>query len=428
VTPNWGDGAMNDLYGVSCRGADCWAVGRADRGDGHDQGLALHGSGGAWTLVDLPRGVDALKAVTCVSASDCWAAGAPFGSPAAPRSVLVHWDGTAWTKVHAPNRPLGAGKVPANNLFGLACASASACWAVGQYSNGPNKQTLVLQYGSSACPDDSAPPCPVTTTSTTQTSSTSPSATTTTDTGAAGGLVNNVAPVIDRLLAAPGIAVIGHDSQVALTGAAHDDNGAPDIQQVSVQVNGPGGAATQLATLTQDGSDTTAITFAAASPIAAGTPTGTYQVDTVAVDTAGAQSPTASTTFTVLPPPAVRIDYTDGASRLDFGSFDPGATHLVSTNAFVVSNQLHADKQFWFDMTDFACTRGTVPVQGNAKVNLGHFDGATFVTDRTLDYAQSTIDFGTLSDGSTVSVQLELLNVPKAIAGTCTASFGLYHT
>lgn len=253
--------------------------------------------------------------------------------------------------------------------------------------------------------------------------------TTTTDTGSAGGSVNNIPPAIDSLAVSPSLAVIGRDSSVGVTGTAHDNNGNADVAGVTVNVAGPAGFTASLTpTLTNDAHDATALAFAAASAVTSTSPTGTYQVDTFAVDKEGLQSPTVSTTFTVLPPPAVNIQYTGSASKLDFGSFDPGASNVKSTNQFTVSNQLHADKDFLFDMTDFTCTRGTVPVMGNAKVLLGHIDQGNFVMDKTLDYTQSTVDFGTLSDGSQVSVQLELLSVPKAIAGTCTASFGLYHT
>jgi hypothetical protein len=268
-----------------------------------------------------------------------------------------------------------------------------------------------------------------TTTTSTSTSTTSGTGAGGSDTGSAGGSVNNVAPGLDTLSATPSIAVIGRDTQVGIAGTAHDDNGNQDIAGVTVTVTDPlGAAATPSATLTDDASDATALSFTAASAVDGTSPTGTYQVDTFATDASGAQSPVVSLTFTVLPPPAVDISYTGAASRLDFGSFDPGASNVVSTNQVAVRNELHEAKDFLFDMTDFTCTRGGIPVMGNAKVHLGHLDGAgAFVTDATLDYAQSTVDFGTLGDGGQVLVQMELLSVPTGIAGTCTASFGLYH-
>ena len=67
-------------------------------------------------------------------------------------------------------------------------------------------------------------------------------------------------------------------------------------------------------------------------------------------------------------------------------------------------------------------------VEIDAAIGL-HIDGAgTFTPRLTKDYTESTVDFGTLSDGASVFVKLELQQVPKGIAGTCTASFGLYHT
>ncbi|MEA3203293.1 MAG: hypothetical protein QOI63_968 [Thermoplasmata archaeon] len=263
----------------------------------------------------------------------------------------------------------------------------------------------------------------------TGTTTTSPSGTAS-DTGSAGGSVNNVAPAVDSLLASPSIAVQGSNAQVALTGGAHDDNGNADIAGVTVKVTDPTGAsATPAATLTNDGDDATALTFAASSAVSDTSPTGTYQVDTFATDAAGLQSPVVSLTFTLLPPPAVQIGYTGAASQLDFGSFDPGASLVASQNAFRLTNALHQETRFLFDMTDFTCTRGAIPVLGNAKVLLGDMDETgTFTPRLTKDYTESTVDFGTLSDGATVFVKLELQQIPKAIAGTCTASFGLYHT
>lgn len=182
ATPNVGNGVENDLYSVACPAAgECWAVGRADRGAGNPQGLALHGQGGTWAIADL-TGVDALQGITCPSASDCWASGTPFGTPGAPRTLLAHWDGASWSRVPSPN--LGGGKSPANNLFGLACTAPSDCWAVGQYSSGPNKQTLTLRYA----------PSTTTGTGTTSGTTTTPDTTTTSNAGTGGSSTSTTPP------------------------------------------------------------------------------------------------------------------------------------------------------------------------------------------------------------------------------------------
>jgi hypothetical protein len=267
-------------------------------------------------------------------------------------------------------------------------------------------------------------------TTTTTTTSASTSADGSTDTGSAGGSVNNVAPVVDSFAATPSVAVIGRDGAVGLAGTAHDDNGNADVASVTVKVTAPGGASTTpAATLANHPSDVTALSFAASYAVDGATEVGTYQVDSFATDAGGAQSPVQAVVFRVLPPPAVHIHYTGAASRLDFGSFNPGAHNLVSANQFAVQNELHGAREFKFDMTDFTCTRGTVPVLGHATLRLGHLDGAgAFVVDSTLPYDAAAASLGTLSDGSELLVQMELGDVPVGIAGTCTASFGLFHT
>src|SRR4029077_8429548 len=56
--------------------------------------------------------------------------------------LLVHWDGNSWTDVASPN----TGHTQSNNLAGIACASSSDCWAVGQYWIKSSPQTLTLHY------------------------------------------------------------------------------------------------------------------------------------------------------------------------------------------------------------------------------------------------------------------------------------------
>jgi hypothetical protein len=351
--------------------------------------------------------------------------------PVVPGNEHVEVDiGTAHASVDVDSSTGPASWTTTLDLTGFAdgAYTLTAKWFDADGSQIASTVTHTLNIGSGGSTGTSTG----TTTTTSTTSSTSSSGTggATTDSGTAGGSVNNVAPAVDSLSASPGIAVIGRDAEVALAGAAHDNNGNQDIAGVTVTVTDPlGAAATPAATVTNDAGDATAVSFAASSAVGPTTPTGTYQVDTFASDADGAQSPVVSLTFTVLPPPAVEVGYTDAASRLDFGSFDPGTANVESQNAFSLTNSLHEDKDFLFDMTDFTCTHGAVPVMGNAKVHLGHLDGAgDFVSDATLDYTQSTVDFGTISDGTSLFVKLELVHIPLAIAGTCTASFGLYHS
>jgi hypothetical protein len=133
----------NILSGVTCTSSsDCWAVGSSNN---YSQSLIERWDGSSWSIVASPQVGSILTAVTCSSASDCWAAG-PYYTPNPPAQTLfVHWNGTSWTKVASPN----TSAADSNNLSGIACASSSDCWAVGQYWRKGSPQTLTLHYAPS---------------------------------------------------------------------------------------------------------------------------------------------------------------------------------------------------------------------------------------------------------------------------------------
>jgi hypothetical protein len=131
---------VNILSAVTCVStADCWAVGSSDN---YNQALVERWNGTTWSIVPSPQTGSILNAVACLSASDCWAAG-PYYTPNPPaQTLLIHWDGTSWTKASSPN----TSAAQSNNLAGIACASSSDCWAVGQYWTKGSTQTLTLHY------------------------------------------------------------------------------------------------------------------------------------------------------------------------------------------------------------------------------------------------------------------------------------------
>jgi hypothetical protein len=118
------------ISGLTCISAsDCWAVG--------DQGgpatLAEHWNGSAWSIVATGNPTlseqDYFTGIACNGASDCWAVGySVFSNPSPPsiqRTLAEHWNGTAWSITTTPNTP------ETDSLAGVACISASDCWAVG---------------------------------------------------------------------------------------------------------------------------------------------------------------------------------------------------------------------------------------------------------------------------------------------------------
>jgi hypothetical protein len=94
---------------------------------------------GRWRRVTVPEpGGTApgdnnnLNAVRCASATDCWAVGdyQPLGS--ARLDQVLHWNGKKWSVMSAP-APGGTATGDFNELNDVACASAMSCWAVGFY-------------------------------------------------------------------------------------------------------------------------------------------------------------------------------------------------------------------------------------------------------------------------------------------------------
>jgi len=134
-----GTGTFNELDSLACSSAtNCWAVGfygslttelRVNQ--------ALHWNGSAWTQVATPEpdgtGIGAsqnLTGVACKTATNCWAVGSYASASGAILDQALHWDGGAWTLVDTPEP--GGGAVGDNNdLVTVRCNSSADCWAVG---------------------------------------------------------------------------------------------------------------------------------------------------------------------------------------------------------------------------------------------------------------------------------------------------------
>jgi hypothetical protein len=145
-----GVGDENVLAALHCNSStDCWAAGEdgsASAGNFSTHNQVLHWTGGKWVSVPVPDpgGVapgdaNGIHALACMSPSDCWAAGS-YGGPgrAAWLNELLHWDGAKWAQVRVPN-PAGAGRGRTNVLNGVACASVTDCWAVGNLGASPRR-------------------------------------------------------------------------------------------------------------------------------------------------------------------------------------------------------------------------------------------------------------------------------------------------
>jgi hypothetical protein len=116
--------------------------------------LTEHWNGTAWNIVSSPnRGlssppVDVLVGVACISASECWAAGSNDDQNGVGQTLVERWDGTLWTIVDSPN-PSGS-----SSFRTVTCASPAQpeeCWAVGETVTGQQRaQTLIEEWDGSA--------------------------------------------------------------------------------------------------------------------------------------------------------------------------------------------------------------------------------------------------------------------------------------
>jgi hypothetical protein len=131
-SPNSGPGSA--LNGISCIAANaCIAVGRGSLSSTVAQTLVESWDGTSWRVEPSPNvggNGNFLNAVSCVSASFCMASGDYATSGGYPMLTLSEsWDGTTWSVVPTPNATVEE----SNSLDGVSCASASSCFAVGEY-------------------------------------------------------------------------------------------------------------------------------------------------------------------------------------------------------------------------------------------------------------------------------------------------------
>lgn len=131
---------------VSCSVANaCTAVGNTNGGPA----LAVRWNGVAWSAQSPPSPAGAtqpsLVDVTCTSSTHCLAVGSYRNASNELRSNAVTWNGSAWTVQSVP-LPSGA---TAADLRSVSCNSASACRAVGSYTDVSGTYPLVVQWNGS---------------------------------------------------------------------------------------------------------------------------------------------------------------------------------------------------------------------------------------------------------------------------------------
>ena len=142
-TSNLNSGPFVGLYGVTCLGSDCWAVGSGGIGNPL---LLAHATGTNWTASGHTMGGTSLG-VACESARDCWSVGdarPPQLAEALPQ--ITHFDGMTLTGAIAPNSFALAEAEESAVLAGVACVSSADCWAVGSAEYGNGVGTLIEHY------------------------------------------------------------------------------------------------------------------------------------------------------------------------------------------------------------------------------------------------------------------------------------------
>jgi hypothetical protein len=132
VVPTATGAAYGNLAAVSCPATGvCVAVGTQDAGSApHGNRLIERWNGQKWVaqLSPVPAGAQSssLSAVKCASPTSCIAVG-QYTTSTVTKTMAVRWSNNRWTLMATPNPSNSA----VNVLSGVACSSATSCFAVG---------------------------------------------------------------------------------------------------------------------------------------------------------------------------------------------------------------------------------------------------------------------------------------------------------
>jgi hypothetical protein len=157
-SPNVGSGG-NYLLGVAAVSpTDIWAVGRT----GRTQTLVEHWDGEYWAVIAAPPVVSQrteLHSISVLSANDIWAAGTYDYSSLHDQALALHWDGLAWSLSSTSNPGYS------NVVEGVAAISANNVWLAGHGRSASSNDRTLLQHYVSPCvtptPSPTSTPIPV---------------------------------------------------------------------------------------------------------------------------------------------------------------------------------------------------------------------------------------------------------------------------
>src|SRR5665213_1973786 len=151
TSPNTSATLRNNLTGVACTSATaCTGVGFSVDGASIFHTLIEQWNGNTWSIVSSPNTSttrdNLLRSISCTSATACTAVG-NYSNASGPQTLAEQWNGTIWSIVTSPNTST---TLP-NYLASVSCTSATACTSVGDYSSGSAFQTLVERWDGSTC-------------------------------------------------------------------------------------------------------------------------------------------------------------------------------------------------------------------------------------------------------------------------------------
>ncbi len=160
------DHTFAQLYAVACPSAlACTAVG-SYTGSAGWQALLLTKSGTSWTATQAPVPVGAATdpyatptKVACASATACAAIGSYTDSSNVQQGLLLTRSGSSWTAAQAP-LPAGTAANLSPTLVSVACNSASSCVVVGSYEDASFNFHGLLLTGSGSSWIATQPPLP----------------------------------------------------------------------------------------------------------------------------------------------------------------------------------------------------------------------------------------------------------------------------
>jgi hypothetical protein len=138
--------ANGQLSAVTCQGStSCIAVGYYTGLGGRQRVFSQTWNGSAWTRQSTPDPAGAIQSelhsVSCTSASACTAVGTYDVTPGGQLPLAERWNGSSWT-VQTVSIPSGA---TFGHLGGVACQSASSCFAVGSSATAPGKSSTLTE-------------------------------------------------------------------------------------------------------------------------------------------------------------------------------------------------------------------------------------------------------------------------------------------